>query len=161
MVCSASSTPIVAVITSARPKRASRCPRGGDAGRADAQPTRDQPLSGLFAAATPGRRRSRHKLALRNADDENGAMRSVFHSTWQSVKSFLSNPAYATWVQSVFLAITVVAAFLTIKENHHDNAVNNVNQAVQRYYSGSPTLFSYTNDLFVAQSALVQEAKKK
>jgi hypothetical protein len=77
------------------------------------------------------------------------------------MRSFFSNAAYATWIQSVILVITVVVALLTIRANHHENSVNNTNQVLQRYYTGSPTLFSYTNDLVSAQWSVVQNAKHK
>lgn len=77
------------------------------------------------------------------------------------MRSFFSNAVYATWFQSVILVVTVYMAMLTIRANHHENAVNNANQVVQRYYVGSPTLFSYTNDLSHAQYSVVQDAKAK
>ena len=76
------------------------------------------------------------------------------------MRAFLSNGGYATWFQTLVVAISVLVAVVAIRESDTNQTVSNSSLLAQKYFSDKPTLASASLRLRISQYVQVQEAKK-
>jgi hypothetical protein len=77
-----------------------------------------------------------------------------------ALRAFFSNGGYATWIQTVVVAVSVGVAVLAIRETDTNQSIANSSLLAQKYFSEKPTLASGSLHLRIAQFVQVQEAKK-
>jgi len=76
------------------------------------------------------------------------------------MRKFFLDAAFATWVQNLVIIISVLVAYMTLKDSDVNLRITNSTAFAQRYVLDKPSLSVSAAELIIAQYNTVQDAKK-